>query len=142
MAHGLTRASVFIAATTLLLATSWALGDDRPAPGAYEITTATTYTDVPLPDTTFTTTSCLTAEDLNRDPAGSEFSVSWRVKNSGDVTWGAGYQIKLIHEAEGSWPMAAQRDFPLTVIASHFPVLPGEDTNITLQMTAPLSDGR
>lgn len=66
---------------------------DRPAAGAYEITTATTYTDVPLPDTTITTTSCLSAADLERDPAsalaalpeGSSCSVPESVMNGGDI---------------------------------------------------------
>ncbi|MGE0621436.1 MAG: DUF3617 domain-containing protein [Pseudomonadales bacterium] len=50
---------------------SAATGSERPSAGAYEITTVTTYTDVPLPDTTITTTSCLSQADLDRDPASA-----------------------------------------------------------------------
>ena len=42
---------------------------DKPVPGRYEVTTVTTYTDVPLPDTTVTIENCLTREDLDKDPA-------------------------------------------------------------------------
>ena len=43
---------------------------DQPAPGLYEVTTTTVYTDVPdMPDTTVTTQTCLTKEDLDSDPA-------------------------------------------------------------------------
>jgi len=44
-------------------------GLDQPNPGKYEVTTVTTYTDVPIPDTTVTTQNCLTQEDLDQDPA-------------------------------------------------------------------------
>ena len=40
-----------------------------PVPGHYEVTTNTTYKDVPMPDTSVTTQNCLTREDLEKDPA-------------------------------------------------------------------------
>ena len=40
-----------------------------PVPGHYEVTTNTTYKDVPMPDTSITTQNCLTREDLEKDPA-------------------------------------------------------------------------
>ena len=40
-----------------------------PVPGHYEVTTNTTYEDVPMPDTSITTQNCLTREDLEKDPA-------------------------------------------------------------------------
>lgn len=46
-----------------------ALAQEQPVPGQYEVTTTTTYTDVPVPDTTVTTRNCLTQEDLEQDPA-------------------------------------------------------------------------
>jgi hypothetical protein len=72
-----------------------------------------------------------TDADLNQVPAGSDYAVSWRVKNSGTTTWGEGYHFSHIHEAEGSTQMASQPRFPLSVVASQFPVAPGEETNIT-----------
>ncbi|HEY5646889.1 MAG TPA: DUF3617 family protein [Pseudomonadales bacterium] len=71
MAEGSKLILASVAAAILVFAGSTAANADRPLPGSYEITTATTYHDVPLPDTTLTTTSCLTAEDLARDPAGA-----------------------------------------------------------------------
>lgn len=48
-----------------------AMAADGPVPGHYQVTTRTTYTDVPLPPTTVTNETCLTAEDLERDPASA-----------------------------------------------------------------------
>ncbi|MEJ2087979.1 MAG: DUF3617 family protein [Gammaproteobacteria bacterium] len=42
---------------------------DELAPGQYEVTTTTTYTDVPVADSVVTTEHCLTREELNREPA-------------------------------------------------------------------------
>ncbi len=44
---------------------------DRPVPGQYEVTTRTTFEEVPIPGTTVTTTNCLTQEDLDKDPASA-----------------------------------------------------------------------
>jgi hypothetical protein len=49
--------------------TSMALAADLPAPGHYEVTTTTHFSDGLMPDTTVTTQNCLSAEDLERDPA-------------------------------------------------------------------------
>jgi hypothetical protein len=40
-----------------------------PAPGYYEVTTTTHFSDGLMPDTTITTHNCLTQEDLDKDPA-------------------------------------------------------------------------
>ena len=42
---------------------------ELPAPGHYEVTTTTHFSDGLMPDTTVTTQNCLTAEDLESDPA-------------------------------------------------------------------------
>lgn len=42
---------------------------ELPAPGHYEVTTTTRFSDGLMPDTTVTTHNCLTAEDLEKDPA-------------------------------------------------------------------------
>lgn len=42
---------------------------DQLAPGQYEVTTTTTYTDVPVADSVVTTEHCLTREALDEDPA-------------------------------------------------------------------------
>lgn len=53
----------------LLIVTPAVMAQNQPVPGQYEVTTTTTYTDVPVPDTTVTTRNCLTREDLDQDPA-------------------------------------------------------------------------
>ncbi|MEM8765842.1 MAG: DUF3617 domain-containing protein [Pseudomonadota bacterium] len=68
IAHRWTRPVLTLGAL-LSLAAGPALARDLPAPGQYEVTTRTTYTSVPLPDATVTTQNCLTAEDLEQDPA-------------------------------------------------------------------------
>lgn len=45
------------------------LAADLPAPGHYEVSTSTSFSDGTLPDTTVTTQNCLTREDLEKDPA-------------------------------------------------------------------------
>ena len=59
-------------AVALVIGTSTFAADltgDLPSPGHYEITTATSFSDGTLPDTTVTTQNCLTREDLESDPA-------------------------------------------------------------------------
>ncbi|MFV2089750.1 MAG: DUF3617 domain-containing protein [Pseudomonadales bacterium] len=43
--------------------------DSPPTPGRYEVSTQTEYIDVEVPETTITTQSCLTAEDLEAGAA-------------------------------------------------------------------------
>jgi len=52
-----------------LLLAGTVLALDLPAPGHYEVTTTTHFSDDLMPDTTLTTQNCLTAEDLEKDPA-------------------------------------------------------------------------
>lgn len=104
-----------IIAGLLLYATASAsAGADRPAGGAYEITTATTYTDVPLPDTTITTTSCLSTADLERDPAsalaalpeGAGCSVAESVMEAGVV------EMRIVCDTpDGSMVMVTTGDY-------------------------------
>jgi hypothetical protein len=63
------RATTIGTIFALLMVTSAVMAQDQPVPGHYEVTTTTTYTDVPVPDTTVTTQNCLTQDDLDRDPA-------------------------------------------------------------------------
>ena len=46
-----------------------AAATDLPAPGHYEVTTTTHFSDDLMPDTTVTTQNCMTQEDLEKDPA-------------------------------------------------------------------------
>jgi hypothetical protein len=72
MIAAMTKSSTAASAAILvaLAAAVPASAQDQPAPGLYEVTTTTVYTDVPdMPDTTVTTQTCLTREDLDSDPA-------------------------------------------------------------------------
>jgi len=60
-------AAVLIISATLIAGGALAL--DLPAPGRYEVTTTTHFSDGLMPDTTVTTQNCLTEEDLEKDPA-------------------------------------------------------------------------
>lgn len=60
-------AAALIVAGSLLAGAALAM--DLPAPGHYEITTTTHFSDGLMPDTTVTTQNCLTQEDLEKNPA-------------------------------------------------------------------------
>ena len=62
-----TRIRAVAASMCCMVATT--LAADLPAPGHYEVTTTTHFSDGIMPDTTVTTQNCLTAEDLEKDPA-------------------------------------------------------------------------
>ena len=61
----------FIAAvlTGALCLAGTAAAGDLPAPGHYEVMTTTHFSNGLMPDTTVTIENCLTAEDLENDPA-------------------------------------------------------------------------
>ncbi len=60
------RALALLAAAAMATA---ATAQDLPAPGHYEVTTTTHFSDGLMPDTTVTTQNCMTQEDLEKDPA-------------------------------------------------------------------------
>ena len=70
MTFGAVRPLAACGATALLwLGAAVALAADlKPQPGLYEIKTSTSFGELPIPDTTVTVTSCVTQEDLDRDP--------------------------------------------------------------------------
>lgn len=67
---------------------------DLPAPGHYEVSTTTSFSDGTLPQTTVTTQNCLTEEDLQKDPAsvfadlpeGKSCQVAGFVMEGGDIS--------------------------------------------------------
>lgn len=77
------------------------------------------------------------SQDLSRVVAGTTFTVTWRVCNSGANSWGSGYHVAHIHADRGSTLMAAQPRFALAKVSTKGTVAPGEETEITLTMTAP-----
>ncbi|MCI0396912.1 MAG: cellulase family glycosylhydrolase [Chloroflexi bacterium] len=73
----------------------------------------------------------MTIPDNTRIQAGSPFTKTWRVENSGDKAWGAGYQ--LVHVA--GEPMTNQVTLPLPAAQ------PGQQVDISLNLTAPGQPG-
>jgi hypothetical protein len=73
----------------------------------------------------------ITVPDDSRIPAGSRFVKTWRVANTGQRLWGAGYQLIF---AKGH-PLGDRRTLPLPLAR------PGEDVEISLVLQAPERPG-
>ena len=71
MRNGINRLGISILFASLLSVAGIALALDLPAPGHYEVTTTTHFSDGLMPDTTVTTQNCMTQEDLEKDPASA-----------------------------------------------------------------------
>lgn len=84
------------------------------------------------------------SSDANLDlvPAGSTFKAVWTVRNSGSTVWGPGYTVTHIHAEKGSQLMAGKAEYALAEVASKATVNPGENVDITLEMTAPAVPSR
>ncbi|TNF81754.1 MAG: DUF3617 family protein [Gammaproteobacteria bacterium] len=63
------RKPAFAVSLSAIVVAGAAFAADLPAPGHYEVTTTTHFSDDLMPDTTVTTQNCLTQEDLEKDPA-------------------------------------------------------------------------
>ncbi|MCP4358741.1 MAG: hypothetical protein GY796_12045 [Chloroflexi bacterium] len=79
------------------------------------------------------------SSDANLDllPAGSKFKAAWTVRNSGTAAWESGCSVVHIHADTGSQLLTGQASYPFADVASKPTVNPGENVEITLEMTAP-----
>ena len=75
--------------------------------------------------------------DLNKVPAGSAFSATWRMRNTGSTTWDNSFRVTHIHADQGSTLMTDKSSYTLAAVASRSVVRPGDEVDITLEMTAP-----
>lgn len=75
----------------------------------------------------------VTIPDDTPVPAGSSFTKTWRLRNSGTCTWSTDYSIYFDHGAA----MGAPASVPLPS-----PVGPGETVDVSVTLTAPLTTGR
>ena len=73
----------------------------------------------------------VTIPDDSPIEAGAAFRKTWRVENSGNVPWDATYRLVYW----GGKPMTAQTSHPVP------PANPGEQVDISLDLTAPLQPG-
>jgi hypothetical protein len=83
-----------------------------------------------------------TLADQNAVPAASTFTSRFRFKNSGATTWGEGYKLVYVPQGDHPHPMMSETSFDLAEVAAPIPVEPGEEVEITLNMTAPSKSGR
>lgn len=81
-------------------------------------------------------------QNLDQVPAGSSFTAVWTVQNNGSTTWDGTYKVAHIHANEGSTQMTAQASYALADVGSLSTVRPGDQVQITLEMTAPTPVGR
>lgn len=66
---------------------------------------------------------------------GTPFQKSWRIQNNGTCTWTAGYVLTPVG---GNVPQATMGGLPTPIQA---PVAPGETTDVTVNLVAPLVPG-
>ncbi|MEJ2747762.1 MAG: NBR1-Ig-like domain-containing protein, partial [Anaerolineae bacterium] len=91
--------------------------------------------DAPPPDPTGVSdgrwVADVTIPDDMKIEAGTDFTKTWRVRNSGTRAWGAGFTL----EFAGGTPMNFQSTYPLPAAA------PGQEVEISVPMRAPLAPG-
>lgn len=81
----------------------------------------------------------VTIPDYTRLKPGQSFTKIWRVKNSGETTWGEGYKLVFVPNLEkGGKAMSERVSFALAEVASKPTVAPGETVEIRLPLTAPM----
>ncbi len=73
----------------------------------------------------------VTIPDDSRIQPGESFVKTWRVQNSGDTTWGAGYHLVFLRGTA----MTTTTKQPLP------PVVPGQQVDVSLVLTAPATAG-
>ena len=83
----------------------------------------------PAPDLQFV--ADITIPDDTPVQAGSNFVKTWRLKNTGNVPWGAGYNLVFVDGA-------AMTDTTRQAVPN---VLPGQEADISISFTAPAQPG-
>jgi uncharacterized protein affecting Mg2+/Co2+ transport len=84
---------------------------------------------VPQPNGIFV--ADITIPDDTKVPVGSTFTKTWRVKNTGNVTWSAGY--RFVHTKGVAMTTVTERPLPTAA--------PGEEFNISIEFTTPNQTG-
>lgn len=78
------------------------------------------------------TTVDVNVPDGSKMTPGQKFTKTWKIKNDGECTWGAGYQVMYAGYAD---KMSGVPDALPPVVA------PGEEIEISVQFLAPLKSG-
>jgi len=76
-------------------------------------------------------------DDLDAVPAGSSLKITWRLRNTGESTWGAGYHI--VHVDSGL--LSERLRIPLREATGQATVAPRQEVDVSLTMTAPSRSG-
>ena len=103
--------------------------------GAPTVAAVSAPTSIP----TAMSTNCLVADlvsetipDNTLVPKGTKFTKTWRVINGGTCAWSKAYKFVFVN----GYNLGATKEIPIPEV-----VPPGGITNISLEMTAPTSDG-
>ncbi len=75
--------------------------------------------------------------DLDGVPEGTEFSATWRMRNTGTTTWTSGYRFNRIEINNGGEKLTSASSFKLSDVANKATVPAGHEVDITLKLTAP-----
>ena len=71
--------------------------------------------------------------DGTKKPAGSAFTKTWRLKNTGSCTWTSGYQLVFDHGDKMGGPPEAQ--------LTSGTIAPGQTVDVSVNLTAPSNPG-
>jgi hypothetical protein len=88
--------------------------------------------DAQTPVSAYEFVSDVTIDDDAEIASGTAFTKTWRVRNTGNTEWGAGYTLRFINGE----PMGNITTSPLP------PCKPGEEGDISISMTAPSTSGK
>jgi|GEM_PF-6651467 len=88
--------------------------------------------DAQAPVSAYQYVSDVTIDDDTEIASGATFTKTWRVRNTGNLAWGAGYTLRFINGE----PMGNITTVPLPICK------PGEEVDISVSMTGPQSSGK
>jgi hypothetical protein len=95
------------------------------------LTPSRTPTEIPCDQATFV--DDVTIPDGTEIQVGDNFTKTWRLKNTGTCTWTSGYSLVFDHGDSMSGPATKQ--------LTSGTVAPGQTVDISVDLTAPSSDG-
>ncbi len=76
------------------------------------------------------------SHDTDQMPTNQAFTATWRIRNSGNTTWGETYKVTF-KPASSVTRLATKASFTLAEIGSEKQVLPGQEVDINLPLVAP-----
>merc|ERR1719198_1541048 len=77
----------------------------------------------------------VTVFDGTQVAPGTQFTKIWRLKNIGDVPWPAGTRMVFVGGDQMTTEMSVS-------LGRELPVMPGEEVDVAVEMTAPTEHGR